>query len=331
MNKKYVFVLLVCSSLGFAQQTLKTENYEKYATTKTTSGKIAKSINEGLFAENLMAYPGYGTTQKHFVIGELGALQNIYTNVSKEENILLVSFILNLSKIDEKKEFHLLDLKVPTSMYKGNSFVQLAVKNVGKQFVFTLADSNNPENKAYPANTFNYNEDHLVVLKISNFNTIKAACELFTDEDITNLTGSIAKLQDLKLPANKEHENGNGILFTAVLHQSNKTSSTEGKVGLLKISRGKEKDIQDLVNTETTKLAASQAKQGILQLSSRESYKNAEIKIYNAAGNVVQLLSNINTVGRGVQEIRINPLNQGLYIFTIKDAQNQYQTKFIVK
>jgi hypothetical protein len=96
---------------------------------------------------------------------------------------------------------------------------------------------------------------------VSDFNTAKAACELFADEDIANLSESIAKLQGLKLPANKEHENGNGILFTAALHQSNKSSATEGKVGLLKISRGKEKDIRDLVDTKTTKLAASQAKQ----------------------------------------------------------------------
>lgn len=331
MNKKYALLLLLSSSWMFAQQTLQTENYEKYTTTKSTSGKTVQSLNEGLFAENLMAYPGYGTTRKHFVIGQLGAVQNVYTKVSKDENTLLVSFILNLSKADETKELQLLDLKVPTSMYKGNGFVQLAVKNRGKKFVFSLTDTNNPENRADPGNTFNYNEDHLVVLKVSDFNTAKAACELFADEDIANLSESIAKLQGLKLPANKEHENGNGILFTAALHQSNKASATEGKVGLLKISRGKEKDIRDLVNTETTKLAASQAKQGILQISSIESYKNAEVKVYNAAGSMVQLLSNINITGRGVQELRINPLSEGVYIFTIKDAQHQYQTKFIVK
>jgi hypothetical protein len=51
---------------------------------------------------------------------------------------LLVSFILNLSKADETKELQLLDLKVPTSMYKGNGFVQLAVKNRGRSLYSVL-------------------------------------------------------------------------------------------------------------------------------------------------------------------------------------------------
>ncbi|WP_308006170.1 T9SS type A sorting domain-containing protein [uncultured Chryseobacterium sp.] len=331
MNKSHVMVLLLSSSLVFAQQELRTENYEKYPTTQSVRGKKQQSSKDGLLvAEGIMSYPGYGTTTKHFVIGQSGIAQSISTKVSKEEGTLLVSFMVNFSNVDASKELILLDLKVLTSAYKGNSFVQLAVKNQGSQFAMSLIDSKNPENRANPVNGFTYNEDHLVVLRISNFNTAKATCELFVDEAINNLKGSIAKLQGLQLPLKKQHEATGEILFTSVLHQDKKGTTTDGKAGLLKISRGTEKSINDLVNAESTKLVATNARQGVLQLFTNNTYQNAEIIIYGIAGNVVQRLSNV-TINRNTQELRINQLQQGVYMFSIQDSKNQYQTKFIAK
>ena len=328
MNKKHILVLLLSSSFAFAQEKLKEENYEKYITSREVNRQTL-SVNEGLFSEDLMSYPGYGTTKKYFVVGQLGITQNVSVEVDKDEKNLLVSFIVNFTKVDTAKELNLIELKVPNSMSVANTFVQLAVKNAGNRFALSLVDTNNTENRANPVNSYGYNEDHLVVMKVSNFNTNKATCELFMDTDVTNLGESIAKLEGLKLPANKIHENAKAIVLMASLHQAQKMA-TVGKVGLLKIFKGSEKNIdKELMSENHTRLITSKAKQGSLQIVTNKVYRNAEVIIYNAAGSAVRVLSNVNLTDGNMQELKMDPLLEGLYIFTIKDTKNQFQTKFI--
>lgn len=274
-----------------------------------------------------LSYLNYGSSANAVAISpDSDGIGTSFTPITTGD--VYVAFVLNLSaaQANNNSDF----FRVMSGANLASSFRLYAI-NTGFSYFLATAKGANGNPLATTALSYNYNEDHLVVVKYSQLpGTNDDVVSLYIDPVFANgVPSSASAVTNTGLD-----QSGNIDRLAFRMNWTN--GMPTGKAGLVSVATTWE-DLgfiplsTNQFDTNTMIIGTENAKMGMLNIQSAVALPNATIKIYDINGALVNTKS--ISLEAKTNEVKITPLNsKGVYIIDITDSNGkQFIQKIITQ
>ena len=326
-----ILTLITASSFG---QNIFKDNLSTYNTGVQLSGQgtwTNNSSNGGLGAcagaicsnanvlNQTVNYLNYGTSSKSFqLLQGTDGCGTLFPAVTTGD--IYVAFILNISStVTSPNDF----FRVCSGSAFNTSF-RLYAKDAGGA-TFTLGFAKGANATIYGSALFNNNQDHLVVLKYSQFSgSNDDILSLFVDPVFLNGEPATPTL----MTAAGTDQSGN---IDRLAFRQGTTNTPTGWVGVVSVSKSWNTLV--LSNTSFTKeiftITSNQAQNGVLNIKSNVYLNNVTLNIYDVQGRSIDTKK--IPLNESLNDVTINPIkNAGVYIIEIISEDYQRFTQKII-
>ena len=273
----------------------------------------ANVLNQGV------NYLNYGTSAKSFqLLSNTDGCGTLFPAVSTGD--IFVAFILNVTTASTSPN----DFFRVCSGSAFNTSFRLYVKDAGGA-TFSVGFSKGGNATIYANALFNNNQDHLIVLKYSQFpGSNDDILSLFVDPVFANGEPATPTL------TTSAGADQSGNIDRLAFRQGTSNTPT-GWVGILSVSKSWNTLVlsNNSFTKETFTIVGNQSQNGILKIKSNISLEKATLNIFDIQGRTIDsqkisLVENIN-------DVAINPIrNAGVYIVEIVSENNQRFTQKII-
>ena len=281
-------------------------------------GSNAKVLASGV------VYPGYGTSANGMEIKPNGdGCGTSFTEVTNGD--LYVAFVLNLSaaQVNNNSDF----FRVMSGGNFNTTFRLYAI-NAGFSFFLSTAKGANGNPLAQSTLSYDYNQNHLVVVKYSQLpGAGDDIVSVYIDPVFSNGEPAVASA------TTNTGADQAGNIDRMAYRQNWTNGMPTGKAGLVSVARTWA-DLSfiplatNAFNINETVIDSENAKNGILKIASKAYSGAASLQIYSIEGTLVETQT-INISASG-ERININPLQSSVYILKIVTDKNDVITKKII-
>jgi hypothetical protein len=346
MKTKLILVALIATFSANAQNIFQ-DNFATYTIDTQLSGQgpwTNNSSNGGLgpctgglctnakIIETFLVYPDYGTADRALQLSpDKDGVGHLFPAVTSGE--LYVAFVLNISNAQVSAGSN------PNDFFRvmnGGAFTTTFRMNVvavsGSTFSIGIKKGDSSNAYVTTPGAFNYNEDHLIVLRYSQFpGTNDDELRLYVDAPFS--LGEPAVPTAISAVPVTVGGDQSGNLDRLAFRQNWTTGMPSGKTGLVSTAQTWQ-DLGFLLGTEqfnanSISISGGNAKNGQLMIQSNISLENATLKIVAINGAIIEN-KNI-TVEASTNTIAINPIrSSGIYIVEIAVANGKRFTQKIM-
>ena len=275
-----------------------------------------------------ISYTGYGTSANSFEIKpNADGCGTAFTPLTTGD--IYVSFVINLSASQANNNS---DFFRVLSGGNFNTTFRLYAINAGFSFYISAAKGANGNPLVQSALSYSYNEDHLVVIKYSQFPG--------PGDDVLSLYIDPVYLNGEPATPSATTNTGadqSGSIDRMAFRQNWTNGMPTGKAGLVSVSTtwaglGFLPLSTTVFNSSEMFADSSRAKSGVLTINCKTAIENASLQIYTLSGTLTD--TRLLSLADSQNTIAIVPIQaDGIYIVEITDksTQKKYSQKIMVK
>lgn len=340
MIKMYLALALLTCEITFAQ--LVHDNFELYTVGQQLSGQgswtnnssnpgglgvaAGGGTNSNVVATSL-SYLNYGTASNALEIKpNSDGCGTSFVPVTSGD--LYVSFVLNLTaaQVNNNSDFF--------RVFSGgnyNTTLRLYATSNGFSFNLGVAKGANGNQIASSQLSYNYNQDHLIVIKYSQLSGISDdVISVYIDPVFANGASQIAAM------TTNSGLDQSGSIDRMSFRQNWTNGMPTGKAGLISVGKTWEAlsfatlNLSSFENSNVFSIVANDSKNGWIQIQANSDFaEDFEIKIHTVLGTLLQRKN--QKLGKGNNEVHIHPIsNSGVYIIEIIGANGMHYSQKII-